>query len=180
MSDFDLAIHNGQVVSPGGVGFDINCGVRLVTTTLTEGEVRPKLRELINQVFRDVPCGTGGSGRMDITEKQLDEILLRGVRWMVENGYGFDRDIEFAEERGCLKEAQPDQVSKRARETYALSALDTAYSLWIKGDVPAMLAQGREAISLSRSPRVIQKMGRVLLEFGKHRIKRFIRREGRA
>ena len=107
--------HHG-VVSPGGVGFDINCGVRLITTSLSETDVRPNLRELVNQIFRDVPCGTGGSGRMDISEKQLDEILLHGARWMVENGYGSERDAEFAEERGCLKDARPAEVSKRAKE----------------------------------------------------------------
>ncbi|MBI3694868.1 MAG: RtcB family protein, partial [Acidobacteria bacterium] len=73
------------VVSPGGVGFDINCGVRLVATSLTEKEVRPRLKELVDQVFRDVPCGTGGSGFVKVTEKQLDEVLLHGAQWMVEN-----------------------------------------------------------------------------------------------
>src|SRR5215470_8560776 len=76
------------VVSPGGVGFDINCGVRLVRTTLTESEVRPKLRELINQIFRDVPCGTGGSGFVKIGARDLDKVLTQGARWMVAHGYG--------------------------------------------------------------------------------------------
>ncbi|MCX6069365.1 MAG: RtcB family protein, partial [Chloroflexi bacterium] len=71
------------VVSPGGVGFDINCGVRGATTSLTESEVRPKLRELVNQVFRDVPCGAGADGPLRITGKQLDEVLETGARWAV-------------------------------------------------------------------------------------------------
>ena len=68
------------VVSPGGVGFDINCGVRLIRTTLDEVEVRPRLRELINQVFRDVPCGAGTTGFIKINQKQLDDVLLHGAR----------------------------------------------------------------------------------------------------
>ena len=64
------------VVSPGGVGFDINCGVRLVRTTLTAEEVRHRMRDLIDQVFRDVPCGTGGAGHLQIGDKQLNEVLL--------------------------------------------------------------------------------------------------------
>ncbi len=104
------------VVSPGGVGFDINCGVRLVRTTLTEGDVRPKVRDLIHQIFRDVPCGTGGSGRVKIGARDLDKVLGQGARWMVANGYGEERDAEFAEAGGALDGAEPESVSERARE----------------------------------------------------------------
>lgn len=104
------------VVSPGGVGFDINCGVRLVRTSLMQDEVRPKLRDLINQTFRDVPCGTGGEGRVKINEKQLNDVLSGGASWMVRNGYGEERDAEFAEEGGHLANADPDRVSGRAKE----------------------------------------------------------------
>ncbi|MGD0199847.1 MAG: RtcB family protein [Bryobacteraceae bacterium] len=104
------------VVSPGGVGFDINCGVRLLGTTLGAEEVRGKLRELINQVFRDVPCGTGGQGPVRVNSRQLEQVLVHGAQWMVENGYGEARDAEFTEERGRLEGADPDQVSSRAKE----------------------------------------------------------------
>ncbi len=104
------------VVSPGGVGFDINCGVRLVATSLCEDEVRPRLRDLVNQVFRDVPCGTGGEGFVKINESQLEEVLLHGARWMVENGYGDRRDAEFAEAGGALDDADPGRVSARAKQ----------------------------------------------------------------
>lgn len=104
------------VVSPGGVGFDINCGVRLVNTSLSQDEVRPRLKDLINQVFRDVPCGTGGQGRVKLNPKQLNDILAGGAHWMVRNGYGEERDTEFAEERGRLESANPDKVSDRAKE----------------------------------------------------------------
>jgi tRNA-splicing ligase RtcB (3'-phosphate/5'-hydroxy nucleic acid ligase) len=104
------------VVSPGGVGFDINCGVRLVRTTLEAEEVRPRMRELINQVFRDVPCGTGGEGPVRINKPQLDQVLAKGAEWMVENGYGEPRDAEFTEERGRMEGADPERVSERAKE----------------------------------------------------------------
>lgn len=104
------------VVSPGGVGFDINCGVRLVRTTLVESDVRPRLRELIHQIFRDVPCGAGGSGFIKIGEKELDQVLVGGARWMIANGYGEARDAEFAEAGGALPGTDPASVSARARE----------------------------------------------------------------
>ncbi|MCC7176370.1 MAG: RtcB family protein [Bryobacterales bacterium] len=104
------------VVSPGGVGFDINCGVRLVRTTLTAGEVRPRIRDLINQAFRDVPCGAGGSGDVSITSKQLDEVLVKGAAWAVENGMGEPEDIEYCEEHGRLQGAGPEHVSARAKQ----------------------------------------------------------------
>ncbi len=106
----------GGVVSPGGVGFDINCGVRLVRTTLAEEDVRPRLRELVNQVFRDVPCGTGGAGFVKIDRRQLDRVLEQGAVWMVENGYGEERDARFAEAGGALEGADPGAVSDRAKQ----------------------------------------------------------------
>jgi tRNA-splicing ligase RtcB (3'-phosphate/5'-hydroxy nucleic acid ligase) len=103
------------VVSPGGVGFDINCGVRLVHSGLKENEVRPRMRELINQIFRDIPCGTGGEGHIKISPKDLEQMLRHGSQWMVENGFGEPSDSEFAEEGGRL-DADPDKVSARAKE----------------------------------------------------------------
>jgi tRNA-splicing ligase RtcB len=104
------------VVSPGGVGFDINCGVRLVRTSIGVEEARARLRELLNQVFRDVPCGTGGEGPIQLEYKELDEVLVNGARWVVEQGFGEPRDAEFAEERGALAGADPAKVSDRAKE----------------------------------------------------------------
>jgi tRNA-splicing ligase RtcB len=104
------------VVSPGGVGFDINCGVRLVRTTLEEAAVRARLRELVDQIFRDVPSGTGGSGFVKIGARDLDRVLVEGARWMVKNGYGEQRDADFSEAGGALEGADPSAVSERARE----------------------------------------------------------------
>ncbi|HJT88708.1 MAG TPA: RtcB family protein, partial [Bryobacteraceae bacterium] len=104
------------VVSPGGVGFDINCGVRLVRTNLREDEVRPRLKPLIDQIFRDVPCGAGGHGFIKIGPRDLDRVLVEGSRWMVQNGYGESRDAEYSEAGGALEGADPAAVSERARE----------------------------------------------------------------
>ncbi len=104
------------VVSPGGVGFDINCGVRLVRSTLTESDVRPRLKQLIDQIFRDVPCGTGSHGRVKLKHGEIEDVLRDGTRWMISNGYGEDRDAEFAEAGGALEGALPNKVSARAKE----------------------------------------------------------------
>ncbi|MEK7354122.1 MAG: RtcB family protein [Chloroflexota bacterium] len=103
------------VVSPGGVGFDINCGVRLLRTNLTETEVRPKLEQLVNELFIDVPSGVGSTGRLKVSEKELDEIMLKGSRWAVEHEFGEPGDIEVTEASGCIKGANPDKVSKKAK-----------------------------------------------------------------
>ena len=104
------------VVSPGGVGFDINCGVRLLASPLAREEVAPRLRDLVNQIFRDVPCGTGKESLLRLSHADLDRVLATGVKWMVEHGYGEPEDIEFCEERGQMRGADPDKVSKRAKE----------------------------------------------------------------
>ncbi len=104
------------VVSPGGVGFDINCGVRLLRTTLDRAALQSRMRDLLNQVFRDVPCGAGSEGSVRVTKPQLDQVLERGAQWAVANGYGEERDIEFTEERGRLEGADAGAVSERAKE----------------------------------------------------------------
>ena len=104
------------VVSPGGVGFDINCGVRLLATPLTRSEVAPRIRDLVNQMFRDVPCGVGRESQLRLSHADLDQVLATGVRWMVEHDFGEPADMEFCEERGQMPGADPDQVSKRAKE----------------------------------------------------------------
>src|SRR5436305_8369731 len=104
------------VVSPGGVGFDINCGVRLVRSTLARADVKPRMKQLIGQVFRDVPCGTGTEGRVKLKRGEIDEVLGGGARWMVEQGYGEPGDIERAEAKGAMKGALPNKVSDRAKE----------------------------------------------------------------
>jgi tRNA-splicing ligase RtcB len=104
------------VVSPGGVGFDINCGVRLLGTSLAQDEVRTKLRELVNQLFRDVPSGTGSEGFVKLSYQDLDRVLSEGAAWMVEQGWGRAEDVEFCEESGGMEGADPARVSDRAKQ----------------------------------------------------------------
>src|SRR5262245_59466973 len=104
------------VVSPGGVGFDINCGVRLLSSTLTQKDIKPKLRELVHQLFRDIPSGTGQSGRLSISDSDLTQILEAGPRWAIEHGMGSEADLDHTEERGCIRGADPYAVSARAKQ----------------------------------------------------------------
>src|SRR3954454_16625426 len=104
------------VVSPGGVGFDINCGVRLIRTTLARADVKARMKQLIDQVFRDVPCGTGTEGRVKLKRGEIDHVLSSGARWMVEQGYGESGDFERAEANGAMHGALTRKVSDRAKE----------------------------------------------------------------
>jgi len=104
------------VISPGGVGFDINCGVRLVRTNLTLPEVKPKIELLVNELFRAIPSGVGSKGRIKVSYNEMKEVLKKGSRWAIENGFGQEEDASFTEEEGCMKDANPDLVSEHALE----------------------------------------------------------------
>ncbi len=104
------------VISPGGVGYDINCGVRLVRTNLTESDLRPKLKDLVNELFRSIPSGVGSEGSIKLTKPELDELLVEGVRWAVGHGYGDKNDAEVCEEGGSMAGADPARVSDTARK----------------------------------------------------------------
>ena len=104
------------VVSPGGVGFDINCGVRLLRTNLTEKEVRPKIKQLIDELYINIPSGVGSTGKIRVSEKELDQVLIKGSRWALERGYGEAEDIVVTEESGCMRGANPDKVSNKAKK----------------------------------------------------------------
>jgi tRNA-splicing ligase RtcB (3'-phosphate/5'-hydroxy nucleic acid ligase) len=108
---FDL---DGGVISPGGVGYGINCGVRLMASRLTREQVEPRLRELVNQLFRDVPTGVGAAGALTVSVDELRCVLERGARWAVEHGYGSEIDLAHIEEHGCIAGADPAEVSYRA------------------------------------------------------------------
>ncbi len=106
----------GGVISPGGVGYDVNCGVRLVRTNLVEKDVQPVLRKLIGSLFNRVPCGVGRGGEVKISQKEERKLLVRGSRWAVENGFGNARDLEGTEADGEIEGADPEAVSDRAYE----------------------------------------------------------------
>ena len=103
------------VISPGGVGYDINCGVRLLRTDLDEKNVKPKLRQIVETLFRNVPSGLGSTGHVKLTPPQLDEVLENGARWAVENGFGWPEDLERLEEGGCMAGADAKRVSSEAK-----------------------------------------------------------------
>lgn len=105
-------------ISPGGVGYDINCGVRVITTDLNAGELKPRMRELIKQLFKAVPTGVGASKAISrLSHAELREVLTHGAKWAVDEGYFAGRDdAEHCEEGGCLRGADPDAVSERAYE----------------------------------------------------------------
>jgi len=109
-----MDVEKGGVVSPGGVGYDINCGVRLVRTDLGVGEVSPRIKDLITVLFQTVPAGVGSEGRIRADAKDERDIMLRGAGWAVKQGYGSEADLEATEERGAIAGADPDVVSERA------------------------------------------------------------------
>ncbi len=104
------------VISPGGVGYDINCGVRLIRTNLNEEEVRPHLKEILDGLFEYIPAGLGLSGKVTLTPSQLDDVLLGGSEWCIENGYGWDDDLECTEEGGKLEAANPAKIDEKSRK----------------------------------------------------------------
>ena len=108
---FDL---NEGVISPGGVGFDINCGMRLVRTDLTFDDVKPKLRELIEKLFKKVPSGVGATGFVKISKDEFKKVVEEGSKWAVEHGYGWKEDLERTEENGCMEGADVNKISQRA------------------------------------------------------------------
>jgi len=102
------------VVSPGGVGYDINCGVRLLRTSLNEDEVRPRTDQLINALFHNVPSGLGSEGKIRTSQKEMNQLMVEGARWAVKRGLGLEEDLDATEEGGCLSGADPSKVSDRA------------------------------------------------------------------
>ena len=104
------------MISPGGVGYDINCGVRLATTALVEKEVRPKLRALVDALYRHIPCGVGSTGSVRLSVKEEKKVLQEGSHWAVRQGYGQDGDVAHTEDTGQMAEADPEAVSDRALE----------------------------------------------------------------
>jgi len=107
---------DGGVVSPGGVGYDINCGVRVLRTDLTVKDVKPILKKLVDAIFSNVPSGVGATGKIRLTISQLDEVLVEGAQWALRQGYAYEHDIEHTESRGRLDWADASKVSRRAKE----------------------------------------------------------------
>lgn len=102
------------VVSPGGVGYDINCGVRFLRTDLTLKDVQDKIPDLVNQLFLDVPSGVGSEGKIRVSEAELAQVMKKGAKWMVEHGFGWAEDIDVTEQQGRFANADPSAVSNKA------------------------------------------------------------------
>ncbi|MCA9827579.1 MAG: RtcB family protein [Nitrosopumilus sp.] len=104
------------MISPGGVGYDINCGVRLLRSNLSEQTVRSKLKDLVTDLFNSIPSGIGSRGAVKLTNSELDEVLVKGVNWAIDNGYGSSHDSDTCEENGQIQNADPNKVSDKARK----------------------------------------------------------------
>lgn len=104
------------IVSPGGVGYDINCGCRLMTTKLTLDDISHRLKELVVALFQNIPSGVGSQGSLKLSVNEEKKVLQLGTRWAVEHGYGLPEDLEATEDGGMIKDADPEKVSVRALE----------------------------------------------------------------
>ncbi|MHC1585120.1 MAG: RtcB family protein [Candidatus Syntropharchaeia archaeon] len=102
------------VISPGGVGYDINCGVRLIRTDLDEKEIRPTLPEILDGLFEKIPAGLGLSGSLKLSHRELEEVLRGGSEWVVEKGYGWEEDLERTEDGGRIEDADPEKIDEKS------------------------------------------------------------------
>lgn len=104
------------VISPGGIGYDVNCGVRLVRTGLSASDIRPRVKELVDAIFGNVPSGVGEKGKLRLSQAEIDDVLEGGAQWAVSRGYGWDGDLVACEESGCMKGADSSKVDLRAKQ----------------------------------------------------------------
>jgi len=107
---------HGGIISAGGVGFDISCGVRNLRTGLVYSDIIPVQKKLADALYRDVPAGVGSTGRIHLDQQKMNDMLNGGAQWAVEQGYGNSEDLERIEEHGCMKDAKPGQVSAQAKK----------------------------------------------------------------
>ena len=104
----------GGVISPGGIGFDINCGMRLIVTNLTSKDVQPHIHKLVDALYKAVPAGVGCKGFVKLTKEQFKGVMRDGAQWCVQNGYAWESDPDHIEDRGKIVQANPDKVSEKA------------------------------------------------------------------
>lgn len=113
------------VISPGGIGYDINCGVRLLKSTYYFNELEKFIEPLSREMYSQVPSGVGRSGFLKLSNKQLDGVLKQGVEWVINEGYGDASDAEFIESNGCIPKAEPSEVSNEAKK-----GVPTSWGRW--------------------------------------------------
>ncbi|MEA3368827.1 MAG: RtcB family protein [Candidatus Ratteibacteria bacterium] len=104
------------IISPGGVGYDINCGIRMGKTNLFRDDLKDKLKSLIEGLFYQIPAGVGSKGTIKLSPREEDEVFLKGAAWAVSRGFGWQEDLAVTEDGGCIKGANPDKISQRARQ----------------------------------------------------------------
>lgn len=104
------------IISPGGVGYDINCGVRLAATDLEEKDIKSKVADIISAFYQNIPSGLGAKGNIKLSDKEEKKVLLMGAKWAVKKGYGKESDLTYMEDGGCMTNADPDAISPRALE----------------------------------------------------------------
>src|SRR5437763_10760214 len=109
-----MAVHEGGVISPGGIGFDLNCGMRLVITNLTLDDVQPHLHQIVDRLYERVPAGVGSHGFLKLSRQDFRNLVEQGARWCIEHDYGWEDDLEVTEENGCIAGADASKISERA------------------------------------------------------------------
>lgn len=109
-----MDVEQGGVISPGGIGFDINCGMRLMVTNLTYDEVKPRLKKIVDKLYERVPAGVGSRGFVKLSRQDFRQVVEQGAQWCVRNGYGWEEDLELIEEQGCIKGADAAKISEKA------------------------------------------------------------------
>ncbi len=109
-----MDVHEGGVISPGGIGFDINCGMRLVITNLTLDDVQPHLHQIVDRLYERVPAGVGSQGFLKLSRQDFRNLVEQGAPWCIEHDYGWEDDLEVTEENGCISDADASKISERA------------------------------------------------------------------
>ncbi|MBI3732025.1 MAG: RtcB family protein, partial [Chloroflexi bacterium] len=147
------------VISPGGIGYDINCGVRLLASNLETEEVRPHLKDLATALYHNCPSGVGTTGQLRLSDAQLDEVLEHGARWAMNHGMARAEDLEHTEENGTMPGARADKVSRHAKDR-GRNQLGTlgAGNHFIEVDAVAEIydAEGARALGLREGLVVVQ------------------------
>jgi tRNA-splicing ligase RtcB len=109
-----MDVQQGGVISPGGIGFDINCGMRLMVTNLTYSEVKPYIKQLVDRLYQRVPAGVGSTGFVKLSRNEFRKVAEQGAQWCVSNDYGWEEDLELIEENGCIAGADSAKISEKA------------------------------------------------------------------
>jgi tRNA-splicing ligase RtcB len=109
-----MDVDQGGVISPGGIGFDINCGMRLLVTNLTYKDVKPYIKKLVDKLYQRVPAGVGSTGFVKISREEFRQVVEEGAGWCINKGYGWEEDLSLIEENGCMKGADASKISEKA------------------------------------------------------------------